>query len=89
MNADGAGQVRLTVHAAADTLPAWSPDGGRIAFTSMRSGDGDIYVMSANGGAVTRLTTHANRTSSRHGRRTAAGSPSPPVATVVPTTRST
>ena len=39
--------------------PAWSPDGARIAFTSTRTGNGDIYVMNANGTAPTRLTTHA------------------------------
>jgi Tol biopolymer transport system component len=37
-------------------LPAWSPDGTRIAFVSARSGDEEIYVARANGAGVTRLT---------------------------------
>ena len=41
-----------------DSNPRWSPDGGRIAFKSSRSGNWDIYVMDANGTNVTRLTDH-------------------------------
>jgi Tol biopolymer transport system component len=36
--------------------PAWSPDGTRIAFTSFRHGNGELYVMNADGSAQTRLT---------------------------------
>ena len=39
-----------------DGSPAWSPDGTRIAFYSERDGNSEIYVMKADGGAVTRLT---------------------------------
>ena len=39
MNADGTGQVRLTNNAAADSEPAFSPDGQRIAFESARDGN--------------------------------------------------
>ncbi len=39
-----------------DGSPAWSPDGKRIAFYSERDGNGEIYVMSAEGSGVTRLT---------------------------------
>lgn len=39
--------------------PCWSPDGRLIAFTSDRSGGGDLYVMEAGGGESTRLTFHA------------------------------
>lgn len=38
--------------------PAWSPDGEMIAFSSERSGAGDIYVMDADGGNVRQLTDH-------------------------------
>ena len=43
MNADGTGQTRLTVNTADDFSPAWSPDGGKIAFVSGRDGNFDIY----------------------------------------------
>ena len=39
-----------------DTNPAWSPDGSRIAFTSNRDGDNDIYIMDADGGNLRNLT---------------------------------
>jgi Tol biopolymer transport system component len=39
-----------------DGSPAWSPDGRRIAFYSERDGNAEIYVMSADGTGVTRLT---------------------------------
>ena len=39
-----------------DGSPAWSPDGKRIAFYSERDGNAEIYVMNADGTAVTRLT---------------------------------
>ena len=36
--------------------PTWSPDGGRIAFTSDRVGGLEIYSMNPDGTAQTRLT---------------------------------
>ncbi len=36
--------------------PAWSPDGSRIAFTSSRDGQSEIYVISADGSDLRRLT---------------------------------
>ena len=41
--------------------PAWSPDGKKILFTSLRSGDGfRVYEMNADGGNVKQLTNNAN-----------------------------
>jgi TolB protein len=37
-------------------LPIWSPDGARIAFTSNRDGNPEIYVMNRDGGGVRRMT---------------------------------
>jgi TolB protein len=39
--------------------PTWSPDGSRIAFTSDRSGQKQIWTMSAWGGSLVRLTQTA------------------------------
>jgi WD40 repeat protein len=46
----------LTNHPGADVLPAWSPDGKKIAFTSSRDGANNIYVMDADGSHVTQVT---------------------------------
>jgi Tol biopolymer transport system component len=56
MDADGKNQTRLTDNKASDILPAWSPDGKKIAFTSNRDGNQEIYVMDADGKNQTRLT---------------------------------
>jgi tricorn protease len=42
-----------------ETSPSYSPDSRFIAFTSSRSGGGDVYVMDASGGSSTRLTYHS------------------------------
>ena len=59
MDADGSAPTRLTNDAAADNLPAISPDGTKVAFTSDREGSADIFVMDIDGGGVTRLTSDA------------------------------
>jgi Tol biopolymer transport system component len=53
---DPACLARLTDTATENREPAWSPDGTFIAFTSMRDGNLEIYVMGADGGRQTRLT---------------------------------
>ena len=40
-------------------FPRVSPNGQKLVFTSNRDGNGEIYVMDANGGGVTRLTSSA------------------------------
>ena len=39
-------------------LPAWSPDGTKLAFTSNRDGNPEIYVVNRDGSALRRLTNH-------------------------------
>lgn len=65
MEADGSHQTRLTENQAppkadaslgTDFGPTWSPDGSRIAFTSGRDGNFELYVMNADGTCETRLT---------------------------------
>ena len=60
MGVDGKNQRNLTNNPAIDGIPAWSPDGQRIAFTSNRDKAvrNDIYVMDADGNNVIRLTNH-------------------------------
>jgi Tol biopolymer transport system component len=59
MNSDGSRPQRLTSNPGADVAPAWSPDGGRILFASVRPGvtGRQLYVMNADGSAMQRLTT--------------------------------
>lgn len=66
INADGTGLQQLTNIPGADFEPAWSPDDNRIAFTSIRDGNKQIYVLELDSLAVTRLTElDANNESSQ------------------------
>ena len=47
VNDDGTNPRRLTVHAARDVHPQFSPDGKWIAFSSNRYGNHDVFVMPA------------------------------------------
>jgi TolB protein len=49
MKADGSDVRRLTTCKGLDDYPAWSPDGGNIAFVSNREGNFEIYQMHADG----------------------------------------
>src|SRR5215204_1800961 len=42
-----------------DSMPDFSPDGRRIAFTSNRDQQGEVYVMNADGSGPKRLTRRA------------------------------
>ncbi len=51
---------RLTDDVFVDTDPAWSPDGGKIAFASDRAGGMDIWVRDLKTGADRRLSSLPN-----------------------------
>jgi WD40 repeat protein len=55
-SADGSDEHPLPGTTDVDYDPAWSPDGGWIAFTSERNGSADLYRMKPDGAGVERLT---------------------------------
>src|SRR5262249_36270877 len=64
MNADGSGQRRVVADRWSDQRPSWSPDGGRLLFTSFRNrdpnllgiGNAEIDVVRADGSGLRNLT---------------------------------
>lgn len=51
------GEARLLVsHPDYDARPVYAPDGKSLAFTSTRSGNGDIYILNIASGQLKRLT---------------------------------
>ncbi len=56
MNADGSGQKMFLDDPKFADRAAWSPDGTRLAFSSSRDGNLEIYVMNADGAGLIRLT---------------------------------
>lgn len=55
----GGRATQITTNPAFDTEPVWSPDSKQIAFASDRMGSLDVFVVSSEGGAPQRLTTHS------------------------------
>ena len=62
---NGQNVLRLTSTPAVESDPHFSPDGKWIAFTSNRSGNTAVYIVSAKGGEPKRLTFHPSATLSR------------------------
>ena len=56
---EGGRATRLTTNSAYDAKPIWSHDGSKIAFSSNRHGNFDVFVMSSKGEDVKRLTFHS------------------------------
>lgn len=70
MNADGTNQTRATTNAATDTEPSWQPvrfststntssTNGKIAFTSSRTGNNEIFTMNADGSNQINISNNA------------------------------
>jgi TolB protein len=59
-NLNATGVRRLNVgELSSDEDPAWSPDGSKIAFTTDRDGNKEIYVASVDGSNPVRLTSNS------------------------------
>ena len=55
---DGAGgEARQLTRGKADVAPAWSPDGGRVAFLRAADGPAQVWVLAMDGGEPEQLTT--------------------------------
>jgi Tol biopolymer transport system component len=61
MRDDAGGLRQLTSGAAVDEDPTWSPDGKMLAFASDRAGNGDIWVIRADGTGLVNLTASSRR----------------------------
>ncbi len=59
MNSDGTNLKNITNHPGKDSNFAWSPDGEKIAFSSIRDNNEDIYTVNTDGSGLKRLTTYS------------------------------
>jgi dipeptidyl aminopeptidase/acylaminoacyl peptidase/CubicO group peptidase (beta-lactamase class C family) len=51
------GEARRLTRGSEDTAPAWSPDGGRIAFLRSEGGAAQLWVLPAGGGEAEQVTS--------------------------------
>lgn len=58
MDFDGHGVRALTRTRSLNILPAWSPRGDRVAFTSYMRNNPDLYIVGAGGGRPKRISKH-------------------------------
>lgn len=58
MDFDGKGVYSLTRNSSYNILPAWSPGGGKVAFTSYMRNNPDLYIVGAGGGRPKRVSRH-------------------------------
>ncbi len=58
MDFDGHGTYSLTRVRSINILPAWSPSGGKVAFTSYMRRNPDLYIVGAGGGRPKRISKH-------------------------------
>jgi Tol biopolymer transport system component len=56
INADGSNRQQYTNNVQAIGTVSWSPNGAKIAFSSLHEGDAEIYMMPSNGAYYTRMT---------------------------------
>ena len=59
VNLAGGRADRLTIHEGYESAPKWNTTSNKIAFSSDRYGNNDIFVMGASGGQPLRLTHHS------------------------------
>lgn len=52
--------IQKTFHKSDDTFPAFSPDGTKLAFTTKRNGNWDIFIMNAKKGKAKRQITFSD-----------------------------
>jgi hypothetical protein len=60
--ASGGGDTRFTFDPAPDDYPVWSPDASRIAFSSDRGGNFDLYQHASNGAGEDELLFKSDHT---------------------------
>jgi len=56
---DGTNAIRVAAvksSCMSTTVPRWSPDGGALVFTGYLEGNGDLYIVSSEGGLLRQLT---------------------------------